>query len=52
MQSYCRNFFLLGATMLFEIFIGIVLWIAFVGVLIDQAPDKKEKKRDKNDKYD
>ena len=40
----------MGATMLFEIFVEIVLWIAFVAVLIDQAPDKKEK--DKNDKYD
>lgn len=35
--------------MVFEIFVGLVLWIAFVGVLIDQAPDKKRKKRDKNE---
>ena len=29
--------------MLFEIFVGLILFIAFVGVLVDQAPDKKEK---------
>ena len=29
--------------MLFEIFVGLVLFIAFVGALIDQAPKKKKK---------
>ena len=33
--------------MLFEIFVGLVLFIAFVGVLVDQAPEKKEKKKSK-----
>ena len=27
-----------------EIFVGLVLFIAFIGVLVDQAPKKKEKK--------
>ena len=33
--------------MLFEIFVGLVLFIAFIGVLVDQAPKKKEKKESK-----
>ena len=33
--------------MLFEIFVGLVLFIAFVGVLVDQATDKIEKKEKK-----
>ena len=33
------------ALVFFEIFVGLVLFISFVGVLVDEAPDKIEKKK-------
>jgi hypothetical protein len=33
--------------MLFEIFVGFVLFVSFVSVLVDQAPDVKDKREDK-----
>lgn len=34
--------------MLFEIFVGLVLFISFISVMVNQAPNERNNKKDNN----